>query len=235
MAVYDVNGNPLASDGGSPLAGKKILMIGDSNIQYSGDGIKSYIEETYGCRFSYLAKAGIGWEYNAWDGETAPRDITEPCGVGYVNTILNDLGDATYIANYDIIVIMLGTNCWNMGTPSDLSSNIGTMCGAMRYCMEKLCYYGRKIKLGVIIPLRNDDNYNPSASLMPLPQKFQYVKEIARQFAVPTLDIWDEGRIIPEAFTPDGTSYYLGDAVHMGGNGSDQFKIKLGEWLAYTI
>ena len=75
MAIYDINGNELVSSasGGSPIAGKKILMIGDSNMQYSGEGIKEYIESTYGCSFTVLAKAGVGWEYYA---ESIPEDMT---------------------------------------------------------------------------------------------------------------------------------------------------------------
>lgn len=103
------------------------------------------------------------------------------------------------------------------------------MCGAMRYCMEKMCYYGRQIKLGVVIPIRSDENYNISATMGSMPTKFEYVKEIARQYSVPTLNMWDEGRIIPNGYTPDGTSYYLGDSVHLGANGNLQFEHILGK------
>lgn len=238
MAIYDVNGNELVSygstSGGSPIAGKKILMVGDSNMQYSGDTIKEYMENTYGCSFSVLAKAGVGWEYTG-GGVTNGTEVTAECGVGYVNQIVRDVDENNLIVNYDKIVIMLGTNCWNLGALTDISTNFDTMCGAIRYCLEKLCYYGRKIQIGIVIPLRTDDNYNISATMGSMPEKFQYIQELARQYAVPTLNVWDEGRIIPSSYTPDGTNYYLGDNVHLGANGCEQFKNIIGKWIAYTL
>ena len=236
MAIYDINGNELVSSGsgGSPIAGKKILMLGDSNMQYSGDTIKEYMESTYGCSFSVLAKAGIGWEYTGGGIESA-TDVTSACGVGYVNQIVKGADESNLIVNYDMVVIMLGTNCYNLGSLTDTSASFDTMCGAMRYCMEKMCYYGRQIKLGVVIPIRSDENYNISETMGSMPTKFEYVKEIARQYGVPTLNMWDNGRIIPNSYTPDGANYYLNDSVHLGANGNIQFQHILGKWIAYVL
>lgn len=236
MAIYDINGTVLSSgsSGGSPIDGKRIAIIGDSNMQYSGDTIKAYLEETYGCSVTILAKAGYAWEYTGSEtiGENVPT--TDASAVGRVNSIIANVDSNKLITEYDYVIFMMGTNLYTLGELTDTSDSISTMCGAMRYCMEKMCYYGRQIKLGVIIPLRNDlESYNLSASEMPT--KFEYIKEIARQYAVPTLNIWDEGRIIPNAYTPDGTSYYLGDSVHLGGNGTMQFKHILGKWIAYQL
>lgn len=235
MAVYDINGTVISSggSGGSPLADKRVLIIGDSNMQYSGDQIVEYIATTYGCTCRWLAKAGVSWEYTDTDVESA-EDVTKECGVGYTNMLIEQ-ASGTLITAWDYVVIMLGTNCYTLGTLADTSSDFDTMCGAMRYCMEKLCYYGRQIKIGVVVPIRNSINYNPSATLAEMPTKFQYVQEIARQYAVPTLNMWDSGRIIPNGFTPDGTNYYLGDSVHMGGNGVIQFEKILGNWIAYEL
>lgn len=238
MPIYDINGDVISSggSGGSPIANEKILMIGDSNMQYNGTSIKDYIEATYDCSFTVLAKAGVGWEYTAGDKNSA-SEVTAECGVGYVNQLITQ-ADGNIITAWDKIIIMLGTNCWNMGALTDSASDFDTMCGAMRYCMEKLCYYGRAIKLGVVIPMRSDsgaNHYTPSATLEELPTKFQYIKELARQYAVPTLNVWDDVRILPNYMTPDGSTYYLSDTVHLGGNGVTQFKTRLGKWLAYEL
>jgi hypothetical protein len=238
MAIYDINGNVISSggSGGSPIVNERILMIGDSNMQYNAAGFKSYIEETYDCSFTVLAKAGVGWEYTGGDKESA-SEVTAECGVGYVNQLISQANGNIFTA-WDKIVVMLGTNCWNMGAITDSASDFDTMCGAMRYCMEKLIYYGRAIKIGVVIPLRIDDggnDYTPSATLEQMPQKFQLIKEISRQYAVPTLNVWDDGRIISNKFTPDGPSYYLMDTNHMGVNGSTQLMTMLGKWLAYCL
>lgn len=236
MVIYDINGNELVSSasGGSPIAGKKILMIGDSNMQYSGDGIKEYIENTYGCSFAVLAKAGVGWEYTGTDVSTS-EEVTTSCGVGYVNQIISTANESNIITAYDKIVIMLGTNCYNLGTITDTADQFDTMCGAIRYCLETLCYYGRQIAIGVIIPIRCDENYNISATMGSMPEKFKLLEELARQYSIPTLNMWDSGRVIPNGYTPDGTSYYLGDSVHLGANGNIQFQHILGQWLAFQL
>lgn len=236
MAIYDVNGNELVSSasGGSPIAGEKILMLGDSNMQYSGEEIKEYIESTYGCSFTVLAKAGIAWEYTGTDVSTS-EEVTDACGIGYVNQIIKDANESNILETYDKIVIMLGTNCYNLGTITDTADQFGTMCGAIRYCLEKLCYYGRPIKIGVVIPFGADGNYNIAEDMRSMPEKFKILQELARQYAVPTLNIHDEGRIIPNSYTPDGSNYYLGDSVHLGGQGVTQFKQRLGKWLAYEL
>ncbi|MBR2131490.1 MAG: SGNH/GDSL hydrolase family protein [Oscillospiraceae bacterium] len=227
MAFYDINGKLIAtggSGGASPIEGKRIAMIGDSNTQYSGADIKSYMESTYGCAFVPLGYAGATWETTAGTG------ATDNSAVGRVNTIIANADSSKLITEYDTIVIMMGTNCSAEGELTDTSADVTTMCGAMRYCMEKLCYYGRKISIGVIIPIRSDGTKGGE-----MPSKFEKIAEIARQFNVPTLDLWNEGRIIDNSMTPDGTSYYLGDSVHLGANGTANLCRIMGKWIAYKL
>ena len=127
---------------------------------------------------------------------------------------------------------MLGTNCNTEGELTDTSGDVSTMCGAMKYCMEKLCYYGRQIPIGVIIPIRSDANYSAPVEL---PSKFQKIEEIARLYNIPTLNLYTDGRIIPNGMTPDGNGYYLTDSVHMGANGKLLFKQMVGKWIAYVL
>lgn len=232
MAIYDVDGNILSSggtSGESPIAGKRIIMIGDSNTQYSAESLKTYMETTYGCTFIPSGFAGATWE------TSNGVDTTDNSAVGKVNSIVANANESKLITEYDTIIIMMGTNCNSVGTLTDTSAQVDTMCGAIRYCLEKLCYYGRQIKLGIIIPLRGDGNYNIAENMGSMPERFRFIQELARQYAVPTLNIHDEGRIIPNSYTPDGTSYYLGDSVHFGGNGTLQFKQRLGKWIAYEL
>lgn len=227
MAIYDINGNLIAtggSGGASPIAGKRIAMIGDSNTQYSGAEIKSYMEETYGCTFVPLGFAGATWETS--NGVNA----SDNNAVGRVNTIIANADSSKLITEYDTIIIMMGTNCSSEGELTDTSADVSTMCGAMRYCMEKLCYYGRKISLGVIIPIRSDGTKGGE-----MPNKFEKIAEIARQFNVPTLDLWNEGRVIDNSMTPDGASYYLTDSVHLGANGTANLCHIMGKWIAYEL
>lgn len=226
MAIYDYQGNVISAGGGggSPIAGKRIALIGDSNTQYSGAEFKSYMEETYGCTFTPLGYAGATWETSA--GASA----TDNNAVGRVNTIVAKADSSKLITEYDTIVFMMGTNCTSEGELTDTSANVSTMCGAMRYCMEKLCYYGRKISLGVIIPIRSDGTKGGE-----MPSKFEKIKEIGRQFGVPVLNLFDEGRVIDNSMTPDGSSYYLTDSVHLGANGTENVKRIMGKWIAYEL
>jgi hypothetical protein len=233
MALYDVNGTIIAtggSGGGSPIEGKRIALIGDSNTQYNANSFKEYMETTYGCSFTPLGYAGATWE------TSNGVDATDNNAVGRVNNIIKNVNEDKLITEYDVIVFMMGTNCGTVGEPTDKSDNVSTMCGAMRYCMEKMCYYGRRIPIGVIIPFTADYNMNANSRKdNVLPEKFQYIKQIAEEFSVPTLDFYNSGRIIPNGQTPDGTNYYLGDSVHLGGNGGIHINRIMGKWIAYEL
>jgi flavodoxin len=216
--------------GTSPIAGKRIAMIGDSNTQYNGAYFKEHMESTYGCTFMPLGYAGATWE------TSNGIDTTDNNAVGRVNKIIANVDEDKLITEYDMVIFMMGTNCSNVGTPTDKSDNVTTMCGAMRYCMEKMCYYGRRIAIGVIIPFTADYNYNANSRKgNTLPEKFQYIKQIAEEFGVPTLDLYNSGRIIPDGQTPDGRTYYLGDSVHLGGNGGIHINRIMGKWIAYQL
>ena len=228
MSLYDYQGNVIATggSGGSPIEGKRVHFIGDSNLQYISDELKTYLEETYGCTVTNSAVAGATWE------TTGGASATDSSGVGQVNKAIANVDSSNLLTDYDCIVIMLGTNCNTEGALTYTSDDVSTMCGAMKYCMEKLCYYGRKIPIGIIIPIRSDANYSAPVEL---PSRFQKIEEIAKLYNVPTLNLYTDGRIIPNGMTPDGNGYYLTDSVHMGANGKLLFKQMVGKWIAYEL
>ena len=228
MALYDFNGNVIAvgGSGSSPIEGKRVRFIGDSNLQYISDELKTYLEETYGCTVTNSAYAGATWE------TAAGADTMDNSGVGQVNKVIATADSSKLITDYDCIVVMLGTNCGTEGELTDTSADVSSMCGAMKYCMEKLCYYGRQIPIGVIIPIRTDQSYSAPVEM---PTKFQKIEEIAKLYNVPTLNLYTEGRVIPNGMTPDGNGYYLTDSVHMGANGKLLFKQMVGKWIAYQL
>ena len=221
--LYDVNGSVVAAGGSgdvNPLEGKKICLIGDSNTQYSGTAFKEYFENTYGCLFTPLGYAGATWENG--DGVTH-----EYSAVARVNALISGADEDTKLCtDYDIVLIMMGTNCTAAGTVTDTSETLTTMCGAARYCLEKLLYYYRKSKIGVILPpQRADGNADQESRNMLL-------KSICDEFSVTTCDLYHSGQIVPNASTPDGDNYYLNDGLHFGANGIIQFERTVGGWLA---
>lgn len=229
MALYDSSGKVISAggSGGSPIANKRVHFIGDSNLQYIADELKTYLEETYACSVTNSAKAGATWETaNGVD------TMDNSSGVGQVNKVIANVDSSKLITDYDCIVVMLGTNCTAEGELTDTSADVSAMCGAMKYCMEKLCYFGRQIPIGVIIPIRTDSIYSAPVEL---PSKFKKIEEIAKLYNVPTLNLYTEGRVIPNGMTPDGNGYYLTDAVHMGANGKLLFKQMVGKWIAYQL
>lgn len=225
MAIYDMGGNKIVESSNSPLSGKRIAFIGDSNTQYSAEEWKSAWDTTYGCNMVMLGKAGATWE-EVNGGE----DSLGANGIGRINTIVQNVDENKLITEYDMIIIMLGTNCNELGELT--STDTKTMCGAVNYCLKKLCYYGRKIPIGIIIPFRPDGNYYNNSEM---PTKFQYLEKICEWYSVPVLNLWKYGRIIGSGMTPDGSNYYLGDAVHLGANGNIHFIDLVGKWMAYQL
>lgn len=225
MALYDYQGNVIATGGGgsSPLEGKKICLIGDSNTQYSGAAFKQEFESRYGCTFTPLGYAGATWENG--DGVTHTYSA-----VGRVNSLIaNANPDTKLCTDYDMVLIMMGTNCTAEGTVSDSAATQTTMCGAIRYCLQKLLYYYRKSKIGVILPPQRADGNASQQSRNSL------IKTLCDEYGVATFDFYHNGQVVPNSLTPDGNSYYLQDGLHFGANGNIQFEEAVGKWMAYGL
>lgn len=225
MSLYDYQGNVIATGGSgeSPIAGKRICLIGDSNTQYSGAEFKTAFEETYGCTFVPLGYAGATWE------TTAGTSATDNNAVGRVNSLIANADESTHLcSDYDMILIMMGTNCSAVGTVDDTSANVSTMCGAVRYCLEKLLYYYRKSKIGVILPPQRNDGNDSQLS------RNNLIQQIAEEYAVATLDLNRRGQIVGDSKL-GVSSYYLQDGLHFGANGTIAFKQTVGKWIAYEL
>ena len=224
MAICDYQCNIISAGGNgqSPLAGKKICLIGDSNTQYSGNSFKTHFEETYGCTFTPMGYAGAAWENTTTTSQYS--------AVGRVNSLIAGADESTKLcSDYDIVLIMMGTNCTQVGSIEDSSASLTTMCGAVRYCLEKLLYFYRKSKIGVILPpQRNKDNEYQI-------QRNDLIQQICEEYAVATLDLQRQGQIVGDSRLTDGSSYYLEDGLHFGANGVIQFKKTVGQWMAYSL
>lgn len=221
--LYDRNDNPIVIGGAaSPIAGKKICLIGDSNTQYSGAGLKTYFEETYGCTFVPLGYAGATWE----NGEGVTNVYS---AVGRVDTLIAGADPDTKVCyDYDMVLIMMGTNCAKLGSVEDTAADVSSMCGAVRYCLEKLLYYYRKSKVGVILPPQRNDGNDGQL------QRNDLIQKICEEYAVPTLDMNRRGQIVGDSKL-GVSSYYLADGLHFGDNGNIAFKQTVGKWMAYSL
>ena len=205
----------------NPIYGKNICLIGDSNTQYSGGIFKTYFEETYGCNFTPLGYAGATWENG--DGVTH-----EYSAVGRVNALIANASEGNICTDYDMVLIMMGTNISKLGAVTDKSTDVSTMCGAIRYCLEKLVYYYRKSKIGVILPPQRNDGNDEQLS------RNDIIQQICEEYAVPTLDLNRRGQIVGDSKL-GVSSFYLDDGLHFGANGQIAFKQTVGKWMAYQL
>lgn len=220
MGARDYFGNKVSLHGdSSPIAKKKVCLIGDSNTQYNANAFKMHFEEKYGCSFTPNGTAGATWEIREGYASAVEK----------VNAMIANADEATDLCDdFDKILIMMGTNCSAVGTLADTSATTSTMCGAIRYCLEKLLYYYRKSKIGVILPPQRDEGNDGQL------ERNALIQQICSEKSVPTLDLNRGGQIVGDSRVGN-TSYYLGDGLHFGANGVIQFVETVGNWMAYSL
>lgn len=225
MALYDGNGNVLSTNSGSLATNTKVCAIGDSNTQYMGTNLENYVKQYTGiASLRNFGTAGATWEVR--DGEDATTTANSS-GVGKVNQLIASADPNTKKCDdYDILTIMLGTNCNKRGSLSDTSNNVDTMCGAMRYCLEKLLYYYRGARIGGIIPPQRAE-INAEQE-----ERNELIRAIYEEYSIPYLDLYREGQIVPDSSLPDGNGYYLSDGTHLGGNGQESVYRKYAAFIS---
>lgn len=206
----------------SPLYNLKWVQIGDSNTQYMGADLGEYVKEHHYIKsYTNMGTAGQTWE------TSNGVDTTDNSAVGKVNSLIANADTSTHLcSDYDIVTIMMGTNCNTVGTISDTSSQVDTMCGAARYCLEKLCCYYRKSKIGVILPAqRAEANVEQK-------ERNDLIEQICAEFSVPVLDMYTGGRIIADSKINNLAQYeYLSDGLHYGDVGKAHYYRIVGAWL----
>ena len=225
MALYDGNGNILSTNSGSLATNTKVCAIGDSNTQYMGTNLENYVKQYTGiASLRNFGTAGATWEVRAGEDATTTANSS---GVGKVNQLIASADPNTSkCTDYDIITIMLGTNCNKRGSLSDTSNNVDTMCGAMRYCLEKLLYYYRGARIGGIIPPQRAEINAEQA------ERNELIRAIYEEYSIPYLDLYREGQIVPDSSLPDGNGYYLSDGTHLGGNGQESVYRKYAAFIS---
>lgn len=212
----------VSGDANSPLKDLKICAIGDSNTQYMGSALNDNIVALTGCHsVNNMGTAGATWETSEGDTTTSNGSC-----VGKVNQLIAPYLETKLATNYNVISIMMGTNCNTVGTFED--TGVETMCGAMHYCLKKLLYYYRTGTIVGIIPPQRLDEKNQT-------DKHKLIKQIYEYYSVPYLDLWECGQIVDAQKLDNNNPYYLGDGTHLGGNGQNQFYHKYARFLESQI
>lgn len=229
----------------SPLNGKRIVFLGDSNMQYKMGQITTYFETYYNAKVSSYAKAGVTWEQA--DGDETATDFS---GVGQVNQVCRDYynSESPTILNddIDVIIIMLGTNCNSVGTPITSEGDLTTLVGAMDWGLKKLSYYARNKKIGVMnVPRTNDTAerlaLNSDTGEYYVVQgegtKQKYVRAYAQKYCLPLFETSLMGRMIADATTREYAqqNYYFGDGVHLGTWCWEHLLPSMASWIAFEV
>lgn len=196
-AVESITG----SSGKPGQKSKTMVMIGDSLTNWGGgsdtdEGFLKIVHDSTGVVTANEGLAGAWWQTG--DGQTQ-------CGVKRVDKIIADK------RKYDMYCFMLGTNNGSITDTGETSADTSTMCGAIRYCMEKLkAYDPTAIILVLLPPQRAEGNDNQE-------KVNAVIKSIVNSYGVKTLDIYHESGIVPN--TKIANVNYLSDGLHLNKNG----------------
>lgn len=241
MSDLYYKGNIISTSGGSrPLSGLKICALGDSNTQYmeptaTDPGLSAAIKELTGCTsLKNEGHAGCTWGYTS----NTPSTTDGGHCISMVNKLVNPYITQGYSDEYDIITMMYGTNGDVGGLGDKNSTDVTTTWGAMKYCFDKLLYYFRYGKIGVLLP--------PQRAGGIMTDSIAAVKECCELYSVPYYDISGQGQIPSDTKMPysiaeqelDNSGYgqiYFGDNVHFSNIGKQQFYHKYARFLESLV
>ena len=218
-----------------PLVGKKICAMGDSNTQYMGDNLNNRIVELTGCAYvRNEGHASCKWGAPIND----PSYIGEGHCISVVNKLIAPYITRGYSDQFDIVTIMYGTNGDDGGVGTKESTDVTTTWGAMKYCFDKLLYYFRYAKIGVLLP--------PQRAGGIFEEPLAAIRECCELYSVPYYDICGQGQIpadtrMPYSIAEQGLprsgygQIYFADNVHLGSAGREQFYQKYARFLESLI
>ena len=192
----------ITSSSGKPeIKSKTMVMIGDSLTNWGGgndtaEGFLKIVHDSTGVVTSNEGLAGAWWQTG--DGQTQ-------CGVKRVDKIIANK------RKYDMYCFMLGTNQGSSTDTGETSADTSTMCGAIRYCMEKLKAYDPTGIILVLLPPQRAEGNDSQEKVNAV------IKSIVNSYSVKTLDIYHESGIVPN--TKIANVNYLSDGLHLNKNG----------------
>ena len=234
MSSVYYKGQQIAVGGGS-VTGLKICALGDSNTQYMDANLETRVKALTGCAsLANRGTAGATWGNTTNDYTTT----SSACAIGRINALCNPYISQGYSDEFDIVTLMYGTNGDTDGLGDDTSTSATTTWGAMRYCFDKLLYYFRYAKIGVILP--------PQRAGGIMTESVEAIKECCELYSVPYYDISGQGQIVRDTAMPvsiaeqglsrDGYGQiYFADNVHFGTVGREQYYHKYARFVESLV
>lgn len=239
-----------------PLTGKTVVCFGDSLIgMYRGDdsataylakqtGATVYNVGFGGCRMSIHPTSGYA-EFCMWtladavtSGDWTAQDAAAESGSDYFPAQLELLKSIDF-NNVDIAIIHYGTNDFPVGKAIDSSSNpynCDTLCGALRYSIDKLLTAYPTLRIFVSLPVYRfwtaddgtvtySDTYT-NGSGNTLLDVCTAIKSVANEYNLPVIDGY-HGMGVNKL----NASAFLEDGVHHNIAGRERF----GEYLGASL
>ena len=227
----------------SPLNGLKWCALGDSLTDWGGGNCDIGNDADFGFITQIMRETGIigtnkGYAGGHWTSDANETDgYTASSAVKNVNDIINGNVD------YDIVTIAYGTNSDTNGdgTVEDVADQYATMCGAIKWCIEKLITWKPSLQIGIILPPQRADM--GTSGNISMRTRGDLIKSVAELYSIPCCDMWRESGINTMTYKTTNSEgeevdayYYLSDGLHLGGenrdyNGYKKYGAKLKSFL----
>lgn len=207
------------------LYGRRVYMIGDSNMDNWNSANKELFDQRYGCTVTSFAEYGATFEVRDGNGiETTARGSA----VGQWNLILQNepIDSETLMLPEDIaIFFMMGTNCGTKGTEANRSDmDVTTALGAMEWVFTQISYYCRgDIPVGVILPVQSGVGHDN-------------IIWSAERHGFPYINIEKHGRQIQDNINSSiKAESFIVTGNHIANHGWKHFRRIVHNWMAYNV
>lgn len=209
------------------LYGRRVYMIGDSNMDNWNTANRELFEQRYGCTVKSFAEYGATFEVRDGKGiDTTARGSA----VGQWNLICKEepIDKETNLMPEDIaIFFMMGTNCTNKGTEEDRKKNpldVTNALGAMEWVFTQISYYCRgDIPVGVILPVQSGVGHDN-------------IIWSAERHGFPHINIEKHARQIQDNINSSIKSEsFIVTGNHIAVHGWKHFRRIVHNWMAYQV
>lgn len=241
-----------------PLTGKKVVCFGDSLFGMNRDssstpsqiaentGATVYNVGFGGCRMSVHPTSGYA-EFSMWalakaiaENNFSSQESAAPNGSDYFVAQLETLKSIDF-NTVDYAVIHYGTNDFtgNIDIGADSSAeDYATLCGALRYSVEKLLTAYPKLRIFVSVPVYRfwtsngvntySDTYTNNKGNK-LTDFVEAIRNVAREYNLPVIDGY-----YGLGINKTNAETFLGDGTHFNTIGRARFGEFIGNNLAYS-
>lgn len=257
MSEAEYDALPTRADSLKTLYGKKVVCFGDSLFgMHRGDGsAPAYVAlETGatvynvgfgGCRMAVHPTSGYG-AFSMWalakalaENDWTAQDAQVSSGPAYFADQLALLKSIDF-SKADIAVIHYGTNDFAAGNALQIDNandpdDYNTLCGALRYSVEKLLGKYPKLRIYVSLPVyrywTNNDTVTYAETYQniigkTLPDFVDALRNVAAEYNLPVIDGY-YGLGINKA----NAATYLSDGTHHNADGRERFGRYIGQNL----